>query len=77
VRLSPRQECPDQFIIFGTEHFDHVVGEYSEHYYTERRNQPMVNVPLISPSSSSPAAGKIVCRERLGGVLRYYCREAA
>ena len=33
------QERLHQFIIFGTEHFDHLCREYLEHYYTERPHQ--------------------------------------
>src|SRR6266487_2571174 len=33
------QECLDQFIVFGTEHFDHLCKEYLEHYHTERLHQ--------------------------------------
>jgi putative transposase len=72
-----QQECLDQFIIFGTEHFDHVVAEYVQHYHTELPHQAMGNVPLIAPCSPPPADGRVICRERLGGVLRHYCREAA
>jgi putative transposase len=61
------QECLDQFIIFGTEHFDHVCKEYVEHYHTERPHQAMGNLPLIAPSSPPPRNGKVVCRERPGG----------
>jgi hypothetical protein len=71
------QECLDQFIIFGTGHFDHVCKEYVEHYHTERPHQAMGNAPLIAPSSPAPGDRKVVCRERLGGVLRHYYREAA
>ncbi len=71
------QECLDQFIVFGAEHFDHVVSEYVEHYHTERPHQAMGNVPLIAAALPAGTDGKVVCRERLGGVLRHYFREAA
>jgi putative transposase len=73
-----QQECLDQFIIFGTGHFDRVCKEYLEHYHTERPHQAMENVPLIRSSLPAPSSdGMLVCRERLGGVLRHYYREAA
>jgi putative transposase len=71
-----QQECLDQFIIFGTEHFDHVCKEYMEHYHAERPHQAMGNAPLIAPAASGSTDGKVMCRERLGGVLRHYYREA-
>jgi putative transposase len=73
-----QQECLDQFTIFGAGHFDHVCKEYVEHCHTERPHQAMGNAPLIAASSSPPSTdGKVVCRERLGGVLRHYYREVA
>jgi putative transposase len=71
------QECLDLFIIFGTEHFDHVVAEYVQHYHTERPHQALGNAPLVAPPSTRPTEGEVVCRERLGGVLRHYYWEAA
>jgi putative transposase len=72
-----QQECLDQFIIFGTEHFDHVCREYVAHYHTERPHQAMGNAPLIAAALPAGTDGKVVCRERLGGVLRHYFRKAA
>src|SRR4030095_538105 len=71
-----QQECPDKFIAFGPAHMDHLVREYVEHYHTERPHQGKGNAPLTGPPSS-PVEGEVVCRERLGGVLRHYFRVAA
>ncbi len=71
------QECLDQFIIFSTAHFDHVVAEYFEYYHTERPHQAMGNAPLTAPELPTGTDGRVVCRERLGGVLRHYFQEAA
>jgi hypothetical protein len=32
---------------------------------------------LIAPKATSLGPGQVRCRERLGGVLKFYCREAA
>jgi hypothetical protein len=40
-------------------------------------HQARDNALLIALSSSPRTNGKVVCRERLGGVLRHYYREAA
>jgi putative transposase len=47
-------------------------------YHHERNHQGKGNV-LLFPAISQDAkrAGPIECRERLGGLLRYYAREAA
>jgi hypothetical protein len=51
-----------------------------EHYLTERYHQGIgsqVIRPKASPSNDNTALGTIGCRSRLGGLLNYYCREAA
>ncbi len=48
-----------------------------ERYHTERNHQGLGN-ELIHPDDGVGAvAGKIECRERLGGMLKYYHRNAA
>jgi putative transposase len=64
------QECLDKLIVFGEEHFDYVAAEYLAYYHAERPHQGKGNEPL-TPSSSA-AGGEIVCRNRLGGLLRHY-----
>lgn len=76
-----KQECLDKFILFGPEHMDYLIGEYVEHYHTERPHQAKGNAPLTAgpapPPDSPTTDGEVVCRERLGGVLRHYFRTAA
>jgi putative transposase len=76
---SIKQECLDHFAICGPEHMDYLIREYVEYYHTERPHQGKGNVPLTGPPVPAPesAEGEVVCRERLGGVLRHYYRTAA
>jgi putative transposase len=74
---SIQQECLDRFIVFGQEHLDLLVGEYSAYYHRERPHQAKGNRPLTDPVQSASEKGEIVCRERLCGVLRSYARKAA
>jgi putative transposase len=67
----------DRFIMFGTEHLDHVFREYVEHYHSERPHQAMGNRPLIGTPAATSKTGAVICHERLGGVLRHYHREVA
>ena len=54
-----------------------VVSEFVDHYHRERNHQGLGN-QLITPSSPvSQATGEIRRRQRLGGMLNYYYREAA
>jgi hypothetical protein len=67
-----------RLILFGEDSLRHVLNEYVDHYHQERNHQGKGNV-LLFPRSS-PAGehdSTIQCRERLGGLLKYYEREAA
>jgi transposase InsO family protein len=75
---SVKEECLAQLILFGEASLQHALYEYVEHYHHERNHQGKGNV-LLFPSSSQkhPRAGPMQCRERLGGLLKYYTHEAA
>ena len=47
-----------------------------EFYHEERPHQGLDN-GLIAPNATSLKHGHVRCRERLGGVLKFYHREAA
>jgi hypothetical protein len=51
------------------------VGEYVKHYHLERNHQGLGN-ELIERFGET-GQGRVACRERLGGLLKYYYREAA
>ena len=52
------------------------ITEYVVHYHTERNHQGLGNELLTPLPASANDAGPIVSRERLGGILNYYCRAA-
>lgn len=53
------------------------INEFLAHYHHERNHQGLGN-RLIDPGEEvGVTEGSIACRERLGGLLRYYYREAA
>ena len=53
------------------------VREYLVHYHGERNHQELGN-RLIEPADDVECdVGQVHCRERLGGMLRYYYRRAA
>lgn len=72
---SIKSECLDRMIILGEQHLRRVVSEYTAHYHHERTHQGLDN-RLINPVSEL-GDGQVVCRDRLGGLLRYYHRSAA
>ncbi|TWT29625.1 integrase core domain-containing protein [Blastopirellula retiformator] len=74
-----QQECLDHFIVFGEQHMDHLVNEFVDFYHEERPHQGKEN-ELLTPGETQPdvlSIDSVNCRERLGGVLKHYHRQAA
>ena len=64
-------------LFFGRTSPENAVQEYVEHYHAERNHQPLGNKLIESDPHAGPAACRISCPERLGGMLKYYQRRAA
>jgi len=47
------------------------------HYHFERNHQGLDNQPNFPDKSAAIPSAPIECRGRLGGMLRYYHRQAA
>lgn len=61
----------------GIEYLRTAVRQFLKHYHGERNHQGLDN-QLIDPREEvGLVQGKVECRERLGGLLRYYYRAAA
>jgi transposase InsO family protein len=74
---SLKEECLNRMIFFGEESLRHAIHAFLEHFHTERNHQGIEN-RLIEPGEEiNRYDGEVLCRERLGGLLRYYYREAA
>jgi transposase InsO family protein len=73
---SIRRECLSRVIPLGHRHLTNLVTEYARHYHHERPHQGVGN-RLLEPEVAANGAGPVQCRERLGGLLRSYYREAA
>jgi len=83
---SVRREVLDHFIVFGERHLRFLLSEYFAHYNGEfggeRPHQGLGNVPLalVIPPPPPPglaSTGDVVCRQRLGGLLKHYYHNAA
>jgi len=72
---SIREECLDRLILFGERRLIRVLDEFVAHYHGERNHQGLGN-DLIAPEPLPGDGPHIRCRERLGGLLRYYHRAA-
>jgi putative transposase len=75
---SVKEERLSQLILFGEASLWHALQEYVEHYHQERNHQGKGNLLLFPTSRADERRiGPIYCRERLGGLLKYYKCEAA
>ena len=75
---SVKEECLAWLILFGERALWQALNEYVEHSHHERNHQSKGNVLLFpAVSQDMECVGPIRCRERLGGLLKYYEREAA
>ena len=74
---SIKESCMDRLILVGEASLRRAVREFADHYHHERNHQGLGN-KLIEPLEElTNLEGAIVCRERLGGLLKYYHRPAA
>jgi putative transposase len=75
---SVKEECLSRLMLFGERSLRYVLKEYVAHFHGERPHQGKGNVLLFPTLHQDPArTGSIRCRERLGGLLKYYVGEAA
>jgi hypothetical protein len=75
---SAKEECLSRLILCGEASLRHVLTPYVAHFHHERNHQGKGNAllfPTVGPDAER--AGPIQCRERLGGLLKYYTCEAA
>jgi putative transposase len=74
---SIKAECLDRIIFFGEKSLQNAVSNFLDHYHKERNHQGLDNQLLQPGAEVGCTAGDIAYRERLGGMLRYYYRQAA
>jgi putative transposase len=74
---SAKEECLSKLILFGERSLRRVMREYVAHYHGERNHQGKSNVMLFPQVTKARCDKAVKCRERLGGLLRYYHRDAA
>jgi transposase InsO family protein len=75
--LSVKTECLSRMILFGEASLRRALSQFLEHYHGERPHQGKDNQILFPEKTANGArAGPVQCRERLGGLLKFYYREA-
>jgi putative transposase len=75
--LSIKSECLERMIFFGEKSLRRAVAAYLDHYHEERNHQGLDNQIIQAGNEVGRTEGDVACRERLGGLLRYYYRDAA
>jgi transposase InsO family protein len=73
---SIKEEALAQMVILGERALYNALQQYLAHYHHERNHQGLDN-QLIAPEEVVGQTGYVVRRDRLGGLLSYYHREAA
>jgi putative transposase len=71
-----KESCLDRLILIGEASLRRAIREFAAHYHHERNHQGLENQLIIGPPERR-RSGTIACRERLGGLLKYYHRPAA
>jgi putative transposase len=74
---SLKDEALTQVIFFSETALREATTDFLIHYHRERPHQGLDHQILVPGPEAGRQTGKIVCRERLGGLLNYYHRQAA
>jgi transposase InsO family protein len=75
--LSIKTECLERLVPLGELHLRRAISEYVNHYHGERNHQGLDNTLIDGISQDTDGIGPVARRERLGGLLNFYYREAA
>ena len=71
-----KESCLERMIFFGEDSLRNAVREFMEHYHLERNHQGLGNALIMPIKAAGETMGAVQCRQRLGGLLNYYYREA-
>ena len=75
---SVKEECLSRLVLFGECSLRYVLTEYVTHFHQERPPQGKGNVILMPVACDRlQHSCPLRCYERLGGLVKYYDREAA
>ena len=74
---SVKEVCLCKVILIGERSLRRALNEYVQHYHSERNHYGKGNVLLFPWGANTRRDGPAQCRERMGGLMRYYHQEAA
>ena len=72
-----KREVANRMIFLGEDHPRHAIAEYLKYYHRERNHQELAGRLIESGAEIGSFGGKVCRRQRLGGMLNYYYRNAA
>jgi putative transposase len=75
---SAKEDCLSKLILFGEGSLSRTLAEFSAHYHRERNHQGKGN-QLLFPDAADKTEQRghaVECRQRLGGLLKFYARAA-
>src|SRR6266568_3192164 len=72
-----KESCLERMIFFGETSLRKAIAEFVAHYHLERNHQGLGNRLIVPMEATGETAETVQRRQRLGGMLNYYYREAA
>jgi putative transposase len=73
-----RREVLDRMLIFGGRQLRSLLTEFADHYNLHRPHRALGQAPPLGPGESAVvvSAGRVVRRDRLGGLIHEYAQVA-
>ena len=75
--LSVKSEMLSRMVFFSVRSLREALQEFLGHYHSERNHQGKDSILLFPRRQHAENDGDVRCRERLGGMLKFYYQEAA
>jgi putative transposase len=74
---SIKEEALEQMLMLGERSLSYAIHQYVSHYHTEQNHQGLNNQLIVPEPDRRNDNGQVRRRERLGGLLSCYYRDAA
>ena len=75
--LTLKSECLNRLVFFGEQSSRRAVSQFMEYYHAEKNHQSLDNELIVPRGKVGGEREAIQRKQRLGGMLNYYDREAA
>src|SRR6266446_6122654 len=72
-----KEDCLERMILFGEQSLRNAIRDFSAHYHGERNHQGLDDRLITPDKTIGVIEGTVRRRQRLGGMLKYYYRDAA